>query len=76
MVLSSLARNMKNCNTPMLGVHLGDLGFLAKVTLGDLFHRLDQVASGDFILEGILIQSLIDKSDNYSKYYALNDFVI
>lgn len=73
----SLARNMKNCNTPILGVHLGDLGFLAKVTLSDLFHRLDQVAKGDFILEDrILIQSTIEKTDIDLKYYALNDFVL
>lgn len=73
----SLARNMKNCNTPILGVHLGDLGFLAKVTLSDLFHRLDQVAKGDFILEDrILIQSTLEKTDIDLKYYALNDFVL
>lgn len=73
----SLARNMKNCNTPILGVHLGDLGFLAKVTLSDLFHRLDQVAKGDFILEDrILIQSILEKTDIDLKYYALNDFVL
>ena len=75
--LLSLARNMKNSNTPILGIHLGDLGFLAKVTLNDLFHRLDQVALGDFILEDrILIQSVIEKADIDLKYYALNDFVI
>lgn len=73
----SLARKMKNCNTPILGVHLGDLGFLAKVTLSDLFHRLDQVAKGDFILEDrILIQSTLEKTDIDLKYYALNDFVL
>ena len=73
----SLARNMKNCKTPILGVHLGDLGFLAKVTLSDLFHRLDQVAKGDFILEDrILIQSILEKTDIDLKYYALNDFVL
>lgn len=73
----SLARNMKNCSTPILGVHLGDLGFLAKVTLSDLFHRLDQVAKGDFILEDrILIQSILEKTDIDLKYYALNDFVL
>lgn len=73
----SLARNMKNCNTPILGIHLGDLGFLAKVTLNDLFHRLDQVAHKDFILEDrMLIEASISKKDTLIKYNALNDFVI
>ena len=73
----SLARNMKNCNTPILGIHLGDLGFLAKVTLKDLFHRLDQVAAKDFILENrMLIEASIAKKNTLIKYNALNDFVI
>ena len=73
----SLARNMKNCTTPILGIHLGDLGFLAKVTLKDLFHRLDQVADQDFILENrMLIEATISKKDTSIKYNALNDFVI
>ena len=29
----SLARNMKNCTTPILGIHLGDLGFLAAICI-------------------------------------------
>ena len=73
----SLARNMKNCTTPILGIHLGDLGFLAKVTLKDLFHRLDQVAAKDFILENrMLIEASIAKKNTSIKYNALNDFVI
>ena len=73
----SLARNMKNCTTPILGIHLGDLGFLAKVTLRDLFHRLDQVAAKDFILENrMLIEASIAKKNTLIKYNALNDFVI
>ncbi|MDC0630509.1 NAD(+)/NADH kinase [Candidatus Marinimicrobia bacterium] len=73
----SLARNMKNCTTPILGIHLGDLGFLAKVTLKDLFHRLDQVAAKDFILENrMLIEASIAKKNTLIKYNALNDFVI
>ena len=47
----SLARTVAHRNTPILGIHLGDLGFLAKVTLKDLFFRLNQVAKGNYILE-------------------------
>ena len=47
----SLARAIEHRDTPILGIHLGDLGFLAKVTLKDLFVRLDQVANGEFIIE-------------------------
>ena len=32
----SLARAVGDRNTPILGIHLGDLGFLAKVTLREV----------------------------------------
>ena len=32
----SLARTITGIDTPILGIHLGDLGFLAKVTLKNL----------------------------------------
>ena len=44
----SAARAVENRKVPILGIHLGDLGFMAKVTLSDLYNRLDQVQSGNF----------------------------
>ena len=39
----SCARSVKDQDTPILGIHLGDLGFLAKVTLDDIFQRFSNV---------------------------------
>ena len=73
----SLARTIENNNIPILGIHLGDLGFLAKVTLKDLFNRLDQVANGFYILEErILVEAVIEKNGKKINQVALNDFVI
>ena len=47
----SLSRALGNIDTPILGIHLGDLGFLAKVVLSDLYVRLNQVILGDFQIE-------------------------
>ena len=47
----SLVRSLGKLSTPILGVHLGDLGFLAKVVLGDIFNRLNQIIKGDFVIE-------------------------
>ena len=69
----SLARIIEDVKTPILGIHLGDLGFLAKVTLKDLFHRLDQVAEGTYILEDrILVQGSIVKDGVNIDQVALN----
>tara|TARA_S200000501_G_scaffold190210_1_gene179121 strand:- start:113701 stop:114582 length:882 start_codon:yes stop_codon:yes gene_type:complete len=73
----SSARAVENRNIPILGIHLGDLGFLAKVNLDDLFQRLDQVADGMYVIEKrSMIRAIINKN-GLSKYHtALNDFVV
>jgi Predicted sugar kinase len=73
----SCARSVKDQSTPILGIHLGDLGFLAKVTLDDIFQRLDQVAAGDFLVEKrSMLKASIDKKDKDFISYGLNDFVV
>lgn len=73
----SCARSVKDQDTPILGIHLGDLGFLAKVTVDDIFQRLDQVAAGDFLVEKrSMLKASIDKKDKDSVFYGLNDFVV
>ena len=73
----SLARTVAHRNTPILGIHLGDLGFLAKVTLKDLFFRLNQVAKGNYVLEKrIFVNAAIKNNGKEIQQLALNDFVI
>lgn len=73
----SCARSVKDQDTPILGIHLGDLGFLAKVTLEDIFQRLDQVAAGEFLVEKrSMLKASIDKKDKDFISYGLNDFVV
>ena len=47
----SLARAVGGHGTPILGIHLGKLGFLAEVVLEDMFPRLDAVTAGDYNLQ-------------------------
>jgi NAD+ kinase len=73
----SAARAIAERRVPILGIHLGDLGFLAKVTLEDLYARLDQVAAGDYTLEErMTLQAQIWNGSDTKQYTALNDFVI
>ncbi len=72
----SLVRAIQNRAVPILGIHLGDLGFLAKVTLKDLFYRLDQVAKNNYFVEDrSLIKSKIRKDGQTIEHVSLNDFV-
>ena len=71
----SCARAVENRSTPILGIHLGDLGFLAKVTLENIFQRLDQVSNGLFTVEKrSMVKASILKNGTSLTQYGLNDF--
>ena len=73
----SCARAVEHHDTPILGIHLGDLGFLAKVTLDDIFQRLDQVAKGDYLIEKrSMVKAVLKKIGSEKVLYGLNDFVV
>jgi len=73
----STARAVEHRNTPILGIHLGDLGFLAKVTLPDLYNRLDQVIAGDFsISEHMVLEAEMSANGKTITSHVLNDVVV
>jgi NAD+ kinase len=70
-----LARQVAKKGTPLLGVNLGKLGFLAEVSVEDLDACLSEVLKGDyFVVERMMLQATILKNSN--TYIALNDIVV
>ena len=73
----SAARAVGSRGTPIFGVHLGELGFMADVIVENMFERLDQIANGSFsIQERMLLKAEIRNSEEDKIFYCLNDFVI
>ena len=73
----SAARAVEYRETPILGIHLGELGFLAKITTDVMFERLDMVADANYeIQKRMVLKGQIMNSKDPSTFYALNDFVI
>ena len=73
----SLARAIGDRSTPILGIHLGELGFLAEVILEDMFTRLDAVAAGDFnIQKRMVIKCVVNSGNEPQTFHALNDIVV
>ncbi len=73
----SAARAIGHRKTRIIGVHLGELGFLAQVTVDDMIHRLNLVAEGKYTIQKrMVLQAKVFNGDEPKVFYALNDFVI
>lgn len=63
---------------PLLGINLGNLGFLAEIEKANLNQALDQLMKGQYQKEERMMLSgcLIKKEKEPEKYHALNDIVL
>ncbi len=73
----SVSRAVEDRGTPILGIHLGAMGFLAEVNVSEMFKRLNQVLAGDHeILERMLLDCNINNGESNHHFHALNDITI
>jgi NAD+ kinase len=70
-----MARLVSDYGTPILGINLGKLGFLAEVSVEELDDCLDEILKGNYKIEDrMMLQARIGKSKQ--PMYALNDIVL
>ena len=70
-----MARLVSSKSTPILGINLGKLGFLAEVSLDEIDECLTEIINGDFIVEDrMMLQARSGKSK--ISVHALNDIVL
>ena len=72
-ILSTVRKLNKN-EIPVLGIHIGNLGFLAQCTEDSLLNALNCIKSNNYENQNRIILEL--EVDNSKKFYALNDIVI
>lgn len=71
------SRLMAKTGKPVLGIHLGGLGFLAAVSIENFRDRLGAFFRGEFKIEerSVLVGKLFSASGT-TEYFAFNDFVV
>jgi NAD+ kinase len=78
--LLSAARYVADAHTavPIFGVNLGSLGFMAEVSLDELYRNLEKAIAGKLETEDriMLSASVIRKGRRLARYRVLNDAVI
>jgi len=78
--LLSAARNVADAHTdvPIFGVNLGSLGFMAEVSLDELYDNLEKAIAGKLGIEDriMLTTSVIRQGRRMASYRVLNDAVI
>ncbi len=73
----SLARLMGGCGKPIVGVNLGGLGFLAEVSVEDLYSKMEKVIAGDFRIEKrMVLETSVPGPSGVRTYHAMNDVVL
>ncbi|MBN2105694.1 NAD(+)/NADH kinase [bacterium] len=71
------ARLVGKTGTPLLGVNLGGLGFLAELSVEELYQKMDAVLSGAYQIQKRMVLYVdFQSSEQHQNLYALNDVVI
>ena len=68
---------MDKGNVPLLGIHIGGLGFLAEVSKENINKSLESIINQNYsIEERMRIELSVKEKNNTKKFIALNDIVV
>ncbi len=75
--LLSTIRVIGKAKVPILGIHMGGLGFLAEVKVTDIYAAIQQVLDDKYELEDRMILAVdLQHEGNLRTYYVVNDLVV
>lgn len=72
----NLVRTVHPTQTPIIGINLGSLGFLAEVKLEKMTGMLEKVIQGNYDINKRMVLESLCLGDKFKKLTALNDVVI
>jgi len=72
----STVRKLSDKSIPILGIHIGNLGFLAQSTENTLNKALDCLKENNYTIQNKILLKVRIEGDSNISYYAFNDAVI
>ena len=73
----STVRKSFDFDIPILGIHAGNLGFLADLSLGELDSFVQKIVNGEYrVDERAVLEATVIKEGKEVKMYAFNDVVL
>lgn len=64
-------------DTPILGVNIGRLGFLADIEVESLTDAIEQIEQGEYRVESrMVLEGTLDNHADLDRHWALNEFVL
>jgi len=71
------SRNIVGTEIPILGLHLGGLGFLAEVLVNNFHEKLDEFFAGKYKIETRkILEAEVEYSTHTEKHFAINDILV
>ncbi|MBU3110679.1 NAD(+)/NADH kinase [Clostridium lacusfryxellense] len=71
------SRNLNNSNIPILGVNIGNLGFLSSVELLEFENAMKKYIEDDYFVEDrMMLKCTLPYRERQEEYIALNDIVV
>ena len=73
----TLAQHIGASGKPIVGVNLGGLGFLAEVSIEDLYAKMEKVIAGEYTIQKrMVLEASAPESGGMDPLFALNDVVV
>ncbi|MEF3191234.1 MAG: NAD(+)/NADH kinase [Campylobacterales bacterium] len=75
--LISLARRSYRYNKPILGIHVGRLGFLTDIPAEEIESFIEKIYKKEFVIDQrMVIEARLERGKRIKKFYAFNDIVL
>ncbi|MCW8895141.1 MAG: NAD(+)/NADH kinase [Sulfurimonas sp.] len=75
--LISTVRKSFDFEIPILGIHAGNLGFLADLSIDELDSFVQKIIKGEYIVDDrVVLEATVIKNSKKVKIYAFNDIVL